>query len=171
MTRPEIIIRQTDDLRAAQEFGVRCGLEDSGRETEGVLATWGAFASDQDASDEDASDRETRGRLVGAIVLERRDGMDTVNWMAVDAAFRRRGVASRLYEALEREARKRGMRRLWVTARAPAFFVRQGFISAPIGACRDALLGECPLCSQYERTCAPQALTKCIDDLGPGEGS
>jgi N-acetylglutamate synthase-like GNAT family acetyltransferase len=155
VTGREIAIRQTDDLDAVRRLGVLCGLEDSGRDEEDVLAAWGAFAGDD---------------LVGAIVLERRDEMDTVNWMSVDDSYRRRGVASRLYAALEADALRRGMRRLWVTARAPAFFVSQGFSVAPPGGRRDALLGECPLCEQYERTCTPQALTKRIDDSGPGEG-
>lgn len=94
-----------------------------------------------------------------------------VNWMAVGEAYRRRGLASRLYAVLEREARARGMKRLWVTARTPAFFAAQGFRAVPPGAEWDTLLGECPQCGQYGRGCTPQALFKDLDDIRPEDGA
>lgn len=97
--------------------------------------------------------------------------LETVNWMAVGEAYRRRGLASRLYAVLEREARARGMKRLWVTARTPAFFAAQGFRAVPPGAEWDTLLGECPQCGQYGRGCTPQALFKDLDDIRPEDGA
>jgi N-acetylglutamate synthase-like GNAT family acetyltransferase len=90
--------------------------------------------------------------------------------MAVDDAYRRRGIASRLYAALEREALARGIDRLWVTARTPAFFLAHGFIEVVLGQERDILMGECPRCAQFDRGCQPQALTKRIDGTGPPRG-
>ena len=63
-------IARTDDLAAVRRLGVACGLDDSGRGDEAIEAAWGAFDGE---------------RLVGAIVLERNHGLETVNWMAVDA--------------------------------------------------------------------------------------
>ena len=148
-------IARTDDLAAVRRLGVACGLEDSGRRDEQIEAAWGAFAGE---------------RLVGAIVLERNQGLDAVNWMAVDGAYRRRGIAGRLCAALEREALARGVTRLWVTARAPAFFLSQGYAAAPAGDEWGILMGECPRCAQLGRGCEPQALTKRIDDSGPPGG-
>ena len=128
-----------------RRLGVSCGLEDEGRDDEGILAAWGARDGD---------------RLVGCLALERYAGMDTANWLAVDEGHRRRGIATALYAALEREARASGVRRLWVTARAPAFFLAHGFEPAPPGDERDALLGSCLDCAQFGRGCEPQALTK-----------
>ncbi len=146
--------RETHDVHAVRELGVRSGLDDSEREGEDILVAWGAYAGDV---------------LVGAIVLERRAGLDTVNWMAVDEAWRRRGIASRLYAVLETDARRRCMQRLWVTARNPAFFMAQGYTAVPPGREADSLLGECPLCAQFGRTCTPQALTKRVEAAGPGD--
>jgi N-acetylglutamate synthase-like GNAT family acetyltransferase len=101
--------------------------------------------------------------MVGAIALERYGDLDTVNWMAVDAAFRGRGLATQLLQALEREARARGMRRLWATARAPGFFVANGFGPVGHGPEADLLLGDCPSCSQYGRECTPQPMVKDVD--------
>jgi len=151
----DVIIRETDDLAAVMELGVRSGLDESERKGEVVLAAWGAYAGDA---------------LVGAIALERRDGLDLVNWMSVDDGWRRRGIASRLYAALEAEVRRRDMRRLWVTARNAAFFAAQGFTAVPPGREADILLGDCPACEQFGRTCTPQALSKTIDDPGSAGG-
>jgi len=155
MSDDSVHIARTGDLAAVCRLGVACGLEDSGRDEEQIEAAWGAFDGE---------------RLVGAIVLERNQGLDAVNWMAVDEAYRRRGIAGRLYAALEREALDRGITRLWVTARKPAFFLSQGYDAAVEGAERDILLGECPRCAQFGRGCTPEALTKRIDNSGPPDG-
>lgn len=141
----DVRIAPLDDLVAMRRLGMACGLEDEGRGDEGILAAWGAFAGD---------------RLVGALCLERQSGLDTVNWMAVDESFRRRGIAAALYAELEGAAGRLGMRRLWVTARAPGFFLAQGFEPVPPSAERGLLLGGCLECGQYGRECDPQALTK-----------
>jgi amino-acid N-acetyltransferase len=144
----QVSVQATTDLDAIRALGVANGIEDSERGDEDVLAAWGAFAGSV---------------LVGAIVLERLGELDTVNWLAVAEEHRGHGVAGRLYAAAEREALARGMRRLWVTARAPGFFRAQGFAPVPPGAEHDILLGDCPACPQYGHGCEPRALVK---DLG-----
>ena len=146
-----VVVGPLDDLAAMRRLGVACGLEDDGRDGEGAVAAWGAYDGE---------------RLVGALALERREGLDMPNWLAVDERYRRRGVAAALYAALEREAWARGVRRLWVTARAPAFFLAQGYAPVPPGAESDALLGSCLDCPQYRQECEPQALTKRLDEAG-----
>ena len=149
-----VVIRPLSDLDAMRRLGIACGLEDSGRDDE-IIAAWGAYDGD---------------RLVGTLSIEKLEGLDTPNWLAVDPAYRRRGVAAALYDALEREARARGVRRLWVTARAPAFFLAQGYESAPAGAESDALLGGCPECEQYGHGCEPMALTKRLEGAAGHQG-
>jgi N-acetylglutamate synthase-like GNAT family acetyltransferase len=146
-----VILGPLADLAAMRRLGVACGLEDEGRDDEGILAAWGAFAG---------------SRLVGAICLERQSDLDTVNWMSVDEEYRSRGIAAALYAELEREALGRGMRRLWVTARAPGFFLAQGFEPVSGGAERDTLLGGCLTCAQFAGTCRPEALTKTLQATG-----
>jgi N-acetylglutamate synthase-like GNAT family acetyltransferase len=146
-----VTIRPLADLVAMRRLGVACGLEDEGRGDEGILEAWGAF------------DGET---LVGAICLERQLGLDAVNWMAVGEEYRRRGIAAALYAVLEREALERRMRRLWVTARAPAFFLAQGFEAVSGGPERDILLGGCVDCAQFGRECRPEALVKTLQATG-----
>ncbi|HET6474835.1 MAG TPA: GNAT family N-acetyltransferase [Thermoleophilia bacterium] len=144
----DVIIRPLTDFEAMRRLGVACGLEDAGSDDETIVAAWGAYDVD---------------RLVGSVALEKLGALDTANWLAVDDAYRRRGVAGDLYAALEREARARGMRRLWVTARAPAFFLAQGYECAPAGVESDTLLGSCLECEQYHRECEPMALSKRLE--------
>lgn len=141
-----VTIAPTDDLDAVRDLGVASGLDESEREEKGIVRAWAA--------------RTSGGALVGAIVLERSGGLDVVNWMSVDAASRGLGIASRLLAELEREARARGVRRLYATARAPGFFVANGFVPLPEGPESDYLLGDCPDCPQYGRECTPQAMCK-----------
>lgn len=149
--RDAVTIGPLADLAAMRRLGVACGLEDEGRDDEGILAAWGAFAG---------------RRLVGAVCLERQGDLDTANWMAVDEEYRHRGIAAALLAELEREAIARDMRRLWVTARAPAFFLAQGFVPVAAGPEHDALLGGCLDCRQFGRECRPQALVKTLQATG-----
>jgi GNAT superfamily N-acetyltransferase len=148
-------IAPTEALAAVRRMGVACGLDDSGRGDERVDAAWGAFDGE---------------RLVGAIVLECYRGLETVDWMAVEGAHRRRGIARRLYAALEREALARGITRLWVTARTPGVLLAHGFTAVAPGHERDILMGECPRGAQFGHGGEPRALTKRIDDTGPPGG-
>lgn len=135
-----------------RRLGVANGLDDEGRSDEGILVAWGAFDGDD---------------LVGSIALERQHDLDTANWLAVSDDHRRRGIAAALYAVAEEEARARGIRRLSVTARAPAFWLAQGFQPLPPGQESDALLGGCLDCEQYGHGCSPQALTKTLGETGP----
>jgi GNAT superfamily N-acetyltransferase len=84
---PTVTIGPTDDVGAVRALGVASGLDESERDETGLQDAW------------------LRAPPTGswsAIVLERSGGLDVVNWMAVDAAFRGHGIASRLLAELER---------------------------------------------------------------------
>ena len=147
----EVVVGPLEDFAAMRRLGVACGIEDEGRDDE-ASSRPGAPATER-----------------GSWAASRSSGTPAwtrPNWLAVDERYRRRGIAAALYDALEREARARGMRRLWVTARAPAFFLAQGFEPVEPGTERDALLGGCLECDQFGRECEPRALTKRLDVTG-----
>lgn len=148
-----IHIGPTDDVDAVRALGIANGLDESERDEKGLVGAWDARTAD--------------GTLVGGIALERSGGLDVVNWMSVDAAFRGHGIASRLLVALEREARARGVRRLWATARAPGFFAAHAFRLADPGPEADHLIGDCPSCPQYGRGCSPQPMLKDLEEGQP----
>lgn len=155
MSGASVAVKRTEDFAAVRRLGVACGLEDSGRSDEAIAVAYAAFAGET---------------LVGAVVLEGYRGLDTLNWMAVDGAHRHRGVARRLVAALEREALQRGISRLWLTARAPDFFLALGYADVAPGPEGDLLLDECRRCAQFGRGCEPRALSKRLDGDGPHAG-
>jgi N-acetylglutamate synthase-like GNAT family acetyltransferase len=104
-----------------------------------------------------AFDEEAEGRLVGAIALAKRMDRDIINGIAVDAGYRRKGIAAKLLELVTAEALSEGIQTIWIVARAPLFFEAQGFTyiteqEVPKG------LFDCPECSQYNKTCFPKLM-------------
>jgi N-acetylglutamate synthase-like GNAT family acetyltransferase len=150
-----IVIRPTDDVATVKRLAVEAGLDESERAGDVALAAW--LAVDEES-----------GEPVGGITLERSRDMDTVNWMSVAEPWRRQGIAGRLVQALEAEARRRGMRRLYLTARIPDFYRDQGYVEVADPAPARLLLGDCPQCAQYGRTCTPVAMVK---ELGGGDAA
>ena len=151
-----IVIRPTEDVTTVKRLAVEAGLDASEREDDATLAAWLAV------------DDET-GEPVGGITLERSRGMDTVNWMSVVERWRRRGIAARLIRTLETEARRRGIRRLFLTARIPGFYLDQGYVEVTDPAREALLLGECPQCPQYRVTCTPVAFVKELGGVADGQ--
>jgi N-acetylglutamate synthase-like GNAT family acetyltransferase len=142
-----VTIAPTDDFEAVRALGVANGLEESDRDTSGFVAAWAARDDDT-------------GAMVGAIAFETAASLDVVAVMAVNESHRGRGLGTLLLGELEAEARRRGVRRLYATARAPGFFLTNGFDLLGEGPEADYLLGECPACPQYGTECTPRAMTK-----------
>lgn len=143
-----VVVRTSDDIDGLRRLGIAAGLDSSDRGYEAVLASWGAFVGNE---------------MIGGVVLEEMGDMAVVNWLSVKPPWRRHGVASRLYAALEAEAEGRGIGELYATARAALFFRQQGFVEVAAGRRRDVLLATCPQCEQYGRTCTPLPVVKRID--------
>ena len=67
-------------------------------------------------------------RIVGAVGLEPAGAEALVRSLAVDAAHRRQGIASRLVASIEKYARANGVARVFLlTTQAADFFVKQGY--------------------------------------------
>lgn len=145
-----IAIRPTDDVATVKRLGVAAGLDESEREADVALAAWVAVDEESDEP-------------VGGIVLERSRDMDTINWMSVSEGWRHQGIARRLVEALEAEARRRGIARLYLTARIPGFYRDRGYVEVTDPGPAALLLGGCPQCPQYGVTCTPVAMVKELD--------
>jgi N-acetylglutamate synthase-like GNAT family acetyltransferase len=143
----DIEIRLMHDVGAAVELGTRAGLAEMESDLEGLEAIWGAY---------------TGQILIGIVALHHRGGLDLIGWLAVDEGHRGRGVGARLLAELEVEARRRRVRTLWATARAPGFFLAHGYGAREDGAEALTLLADCPACAQYGTTCTPRAVSKAL---------
>jgi GNAT superfamily N-acetyltransferase len=139
-----LIIVPSDDHAAALALAEAAHLEIA-EVPEPPLAMWGAFAGEH---------------MVGTISLEKYRGLPVVGRIAVSQAYRGSGLGRRLLNTLEEEARRRRLKELWATARAPGFFVAMGYSVVANGRERDLLLSECFTCGQYGKECQPQAARK-----------
>jgi len=146
MEQSGIVIRRSEDFAAALALAREAQLEVSEDAGE-PLALWGAFDGEL---------------LVGLITLAAEGDIPIVGWIAVRAAYRGRGIASRLLAAAEGEARRRGETVLWATARAPGFFISRGYETVASGVQRDLLLTDCRDCRQLDSTCRPQVVRKTL---------
>ena len=146
-----ITIAPTDELQAVRVLGVANGLDDSELPPGCDVSVWAA--------------RDAAGELVGGVALEYGAALDVVHWLVVVERHRGRGVATRLLRVLEDEARRRGVRRLWTTARAPGVFFANGYHPVEEGAEHEMLFRDCISCPQYGHGCTPRVMVK---ELGGG---
>jgi GNAT superfamily N-acetyltransferase len=137
-------IRRSDDLAAALALARAAHLEGSA-DPAPPQAMWGAFDGD---------------RMVGTVSLCDLAGLPIVERMAVASAHRGQGLGRRLLAVLEEEALRSGYALLYAAARAPGFFVANGYAVLAEGAERTLLLADCATCGQYAAGCHPQAVCK-----------
>ena len=97
--------RETTDFSSMRRLALSSGLEEGAYS--GFVRAYGFY---------DGSE------LVACAGLKEQSGVFSLECVAVKEAFRCRGLGRRLVESLEDDARKRGARKLWALARAPAFF-------------------------------------------------
>ncbi len=145
LSHPPVISR-TDDVEASLELAIEARLEVSD-EPAPLLALWGAFEGD---------------RMVGTASLNILAGLPGVGRIAVADDWRGQGLGRRLLATLEADARLRGITTLWATARAPGFFLANGYAVVREGPDAARLLADCASCRQYRTACRPEVVSKGI---------
>lgn len=145
----KIRYEETKDFDMLVEIFARNEIEVADDEFTGG---WTTLVKGFAAFDEDAKDR-----LVGAVALAKRMDRDIINGIAVDAEYRRKGIAEELLKLVMEEAVVQGVQTIWIVARAPLFFEAQGFTyitdkEVPHG------LFDCPECVQYNKICFPKLM-------------
>lgn len=96
------------------------------------------------------------GRLVGAFVLARREGEFICDGIAINEELRGTGLGSRLLELGIEETVKQGGNRMFLVARAPEFFRKNGFVTVPRQEAPNFF--ECLTCPQYGVSCHPEVM-------------
>ncbi len=140
-----IKIAQTEDYGRLVPFFIENGLEFAEEDPTptDLVRCWDAFDGD---------------RLVGGFVLARRDGEFICDGIAVDRDYRGQDLGRKLLRRGIEETVRRGGNRMYLVARAPGFFRKEGFESVPREGAPDFF--ECFTCDQYGVSCHPEVMVK-----------
>lgn len=146
-----IEIRTTQDYEKLVPFFISNGLEFSEEDPTptDLVRCWEAVED---------------GKLAGGFVLARRDGEFICDGIAVDPDYRMQRLGrALLHEGIE-ETLRRGGSRMYLVARAPGFFRKEGFESVERQEAPNFF--ECLTCPQYGVSCHPEVMVK---QLAPQE--
>lgn len=95
-------------------------------------------------------------RLIGGAVLALREGKFIIDGIAVDSAYRKEKIGEKMLEQVLSEVRSRGGQSLYLVARAPGFFRKNGFSAIDPDSAPNFF--ECKYCPQYMVSCHPEVM-------------
>jgi len=100
--------------------------------------------------------------IVGCLSLEKYSAeLAEIRSVAVDPEVRGCGIGAKLLDFALREARKRGIARVFAVTHAPEFFERQGFIASPRRLMVEKVERDCRTCAKRQ-SCKLIAVTATI---------
>ena len=94
--------------------------------------------------------------LLGAFVLAKREGEFICDGIAIDEELRGTGLGTKLLRLGLDETIKLGGTRMYLVARAPEFFRKNGFVTVPREEAPNFF--ECLTCPQYGVSCHPEVM-------------
>jgi N-acetylglutamate synthase-like GNAT family acetyltransferase len=158
-----VTISETDAYDALVEMFIRNGLEFSAEDEvpTDLVKCWEVmelFANaERSAADPPANAAPpATGRLIGGCVLALREGAFIIDGIAVEPEYRVHKLGKKLLELAVGEAKARGGREIFLVARAPEFFRKQGFVTVPRAGAPTFF--ECFTCPQYSVSCFPEVM-------------
>jgi amino-acid N-acetyltransferase len=95
-------------------------------------------------------------RLVGGVVLAKREGRYIIDGIAVDPEYRKHKIGKIMLKKVIEVTGELDGREIYLVARAPGFFKKYGFV--PVDADLAPNFFECRYCPQYGVTCHPEIL-------------
>ena len=99
---------------------------------------------------------DSAGNLIGGFVLAKRQGEYICDGIAVDGIRRGENLGTELLNKGIEETKSLGGRRMYLVARAPEFFRKNGFVTIPREEAPNFF--ECLTCPQYGKTCHPEVM-------------
>ncbi|MCI6991858.1 MAG: GNAT family N-acetyltransferase [Clostridiales bacterium] len=99
---------------------------------------------------------DSAGNLIGGFVLAKRQGEYICDGIAVDGSRRGENLGTELLNKGIEETKSLGGRRMYLVARAPEFFRKNGFVTIPREEAPNFF--ECLTCPQYGKTCHPEVM-------------
>lgn len=147
-------ISVTEDYEKLVPFFMENGLEFSEEDPvpTDLVKCWQIVKGEMDES----ADSQNGEELIGAFVLAKREGEFIVDGIAVAPEYRKFKLGKTLLNRGIEETLKMGGRRIYLVARAPEFFRKQGFVTVPREEAPNFF--ECLTCPQYGRECHPEVM-------------
>ena len=142
-------LEQTDDYDELKRFFIENELEVS---DEDVVPT--DLVKCWRLTDESENER----KLIGGIVLAKREGKFIIDGIAVDAAYRKQELGKAMLDAATGEVRGLSGDSIYLVARAPGFFRTQGYETVAKENAPNFF--ECLTCPQFEVSCHPEVMKK-----------
>lgn len=96
------------------------------------------------------------GRLIGGFVLAKREGEFIVDGIAIAPEYRKLRLGKELLMRGIEETLRCGGKRIYLVARAPEFFRKNGFVTVERSEAPEFF--ECLTCPQYGKTCHPEVM-------------
>ena len=142
----EYILRETDEYAKLVEFMIANQLEFTEEDAEEVptdlVKCWEIT--------------DSAGNLIGGFVLAKRQGEYICDGIAVDGSRRGENLGTELLNKGIEETKSLGGRSMYLVARAPEFFRKNGFVTIPRVEAPNFF--ECLTCPQYGKTCHPEVM-------------
>lgn len=95
-------------------------------------------------------------KLIGGIVLAKREGEFIIDGIAVDKGYRKQKLGKKMLDKAIEEVRAASGGSVYLVARAPGFFRTQGFVTTPKENAPNFF--ECLTCPQFEISCHPEVM-------------
>ena len=142
----EYILRETDEYAKLVEFMIANQLEFTEEDAEEVptdlVKCWEIT--------------DSAGNLIGGFVLAKRQGEYICDGIAVDGSRRGENLGTELLNKGIEETKSLGGRSMYLVARAPESFRKNGFVTIPREEAPNFF--ECLTCPQYGKTCHPEVM-------------
>ena len=142
-------IRETEDYEKLVPFFIENELEYTDEDLEEVptdlVKCW-----------EITEDNSDSGKLIGGFVLARREGEFICDGIAIAPRWRGTELGKALLSNGIEEVRKQGGSRMYLVARAPEFFRKNGFVTVEREEAPNFF--ECFTCPQYGANCHPEVM-------------
>lgn len=155
-------IRETDDYEKLVPFFIENELEFSEEDMKEVptdiVKCWeitegtGKVATHKP----DGEITDEHGRLIGGFVLAKREGEFICDGIAIDPEWRGTQLGKALLGLGIEEVLRQGGKRMFLVARAPGFFRKNGFVTVDRDEAPDFC--ECFTCPQYNKSCFPEVM-------------
>lgn len=140
-----LVMKQTDEYERLVKFFVENELEFDGDEEvdTDIVRCWKVTHGPD-------------GDLIGGVVLAKREGEYIIDGIAVDRLYRKMKVGDILLKKVVKTVKELGGDRIYLVARAPEFFRKNGFVTVDPAEAPNFF--ECRYCPQYQTSCHPEVM-------------